>query len=241
MSRKQFIESQGATCRNWTWSWSFVNHDKKIVIFGAFDTHYSNNATRIMSTRWQYRNGKKQAAFQQSLEHIRLIEDEGYKLKTFPMINEKTDEAAPAKIKGFKRELFDCRLKKVGDSWYAASGEISISCPEEIEKPDQYFEGASKKISVNVYERNREARKVCLNHLGFECSVCGFDFYKTYGTIGEEYIHVHHVIPISEIGTEYRLDPLKDLVPICPNCHAMIHRTLPALSVEQLKQTIREK
>ncbi|WP_336185712.1 hypothetical protein [Klebsiella grimontii] len=37
MNRKQFIQSRGATCRNWTWSWSFINHDDQLVIFGAWD------------------------------------------------------------------------------------------------------------------------------------------------------------------------------------------------------------
>jgi 5-methylcytosine-specific restriction protein A len=61
-------------------------------------------------------------------------------------------------------------------------------------------------------------------------------FEKVYGAIGKKYIHVHHVIPLSEIRKEYALDPVKDLVPVCPNCHAIIHRTQPPLTVKQLKE-----
>ncbi|HEX9840255.1 MAG TPA: HNH endonuclease [Anaerolineales bacterium] len=49
-------------------------------------------------------------------------------------------------------------------------------------------------------------------------------------------IHVHHLIPLSEIKGTYDLDPIKDLVPVCPNCHAIIHSTQPPLTIEQLKE-----
>ena len=98
--------------------------------------------------------------------------------------------------------------------------------------------GASKTITVNQYERNAAARKKCLDHHGYKCAVCAFDFEKIYGEIGKNYIHVHHLIPVSEIRKEYELDPISDLLPICPNCHAMIHITRPALSIKQLKHQI---
>ncbi len=79
MSRKQFIESHGATCRNWMWSWSFVNVAEKFVIFGAWDVYEEGNKTLILGEDWgTSRRGKKQPGYEQSREHIRLIEDEGY-------------------------------------------------------------------------------------------------------------------------------------------------------------------
>ena len=77
---------------------------------------------------------------------------------------------------------------------------------------------------------------VIRSHYGYKCSVCDFDFEAVYGAIGEKYIHVHHVVPLAEIRKEYVLDPIKDLIPVCANCHAIIHRSRPALTVEQLKQ-----
>jgi len=241
MNRKTFIESQGATCDNWTWSWSFVNSKKKVIIFGAWDMNTDGNTSRIFSEDWQ-RNakGRKQPAYDQSREHIRLIEDEGYQLKTFPIIfsDERIDEEGfgPAKIKDFTPILSPKILKKVGPDWYASDGVITIQLPEEVVNPEQYMEGASRTISVNSYERNAEARLKCIEHYGYKCSVCSFDFEEAYGSIGEHYIHVHHLVPLSEIRKEYKLDPIKHLRPVCPNCHAIIHRTQPALSIDQLRQ-----
>ena len=241
MSRKQFIESQGATCHNWTWSWSFINEKEKIIIFRAWDRHTKGNTSKILSENWKTsKKGRKKSAYEQSREHIRLVEEEGYQLKTFPIIysdaNKDENGVGPARIKGFTPKLSDKSLKKIGNSWYASDGEINIHLPEEIDNPEQYIEGASKTISVNTYERNSDARAKCIEHYGYECAVCSFNFEKFYGEIGEKYIHVHHVIPLSETRKEYKLDPVKDLVPVCPNCHAIIHRTQPALTIEQLKQ-----
>ena len=84
MSRKQFIQSQGATCKNWTWSWSFVNEADKFIIFGAWDVYDDGNMTLIMTEDWEIsRKGSRQPGYPQSREHIRLIEEEDYKLKPF--------------------------------------------------------------------------------------------------------------------------------------------------------------
>lgn len=99
-------------------------------------------------------------------------------------------------------------------------------------------EGAVKTVKVNIYERNPIARRLCLQKHGYSCFVCGFDFKSFYGPIGENFIHVHHIVPLSETEGEYVIDPEKDLIPICPNCHAMIHRKKKALSIEELKRNL---
>ena len=243
MSRKQFIESQGATCRNWTWSWSFINEKDKVIIFGEWNGRPEGNTSEIFSEDWRLtQKGNKQAGYDQSREHIRLIEEDGYQLKTFPMIysdaNKDEEGIGPAKIEDFVRELTTKSLKRVGGSWYASDDAMSNHLPEEIDNPEQYTEGASKVVSVNTYERNSEARAKCIEYHGYKCAVCSFDFEGIYGSIGKHYIHVHHIVPLYEIKKEYQLDPIKDLVPVCPNCHAIIHRTRtqPALTVKQLKE-----
>lgn len=241
MSRKKFIESQGATCKNWTWSWSFINEKKKVIIFGAWDTNTEGNTSLILSDTWRLSGrGRKQPAYEQSREHIRLIEEEGYELQTFPLIysnaNKDKDGIGPAKIEGFVSELSNKILKSVGGKWYASDGEMSNQLPEEVDSPDQYIEGASKTVSINTYERSSEARAKCIAHHGYNCAACGFNFERMYGSIGEKYIHVHHVIPLAEIRKEYVLNPVEDLIPVCANCHGIIHRTKPALTVEQLKE-----
>lgn len=105
---------------------------------------------------------------------------------------------------------------------------------EEVETPDEYTEGATKTIAVNVYERNPQARKACLNAHGFKCAVCNFCFEDEYGDIGHGFIHVHHLKQLADIGSEYQLNPVTDLRPVCPNCHAMLHRKRPAYSIDEL-------
>ncbi len=106
---------------------------------------------------------------------------------------------------------------------------------DEVEENIEYTEGKTKRVLVNSYERNPIARKKCIEHFGATCQVCGFDFEKKYGAIGKDFIHVHHKIDISTIGNEYSVDPINDLIPVCPNCHAMLHQKKPAYLIEELK------
>lgn len=48
-------------------------------------------------------------------------------------------------------------------------------------------------------------------------------FEKFYGAEFKEIIEVHHIVPVSQIGEAYVVDPIKDLIPVCPNCHAVLH------------------
>jgi 5-methylcytosine-specific restriction protein A len=111
------------------------------------------------------------------------------------------------------------------------------------ELPTEYsgklIEGIKRTITVNAYERNPQARKANIAHWGAICSVCNFSFAQEYGDIGKGFIQVHHLIPISEIKECYEVDPIKDLRPVCPNCHAMLHRNSNTLTIEQLKEIIR--
>ena len=112
--------------------------------------------------------------------------------------------------------------------------------PEEISPNDSknLIEGSTKKIIVNAYERNSKARKECIAKYGYSCCVCDFNFKNMYGKIGEDFIHVHHLTPLSKIKEEYEINPIKDLRPVCPNCHAMLHRNKETLSIKELKKII---
>lgn len=92
------------------------------------------------------------------------------------------------------------------------------------EDPDQLFtEGAQCSIVADRYERSRSARQACLQANGTVCAICGFDFAKAYGAEFAGIIQVHHLTPISEIGHEHQVDPVHDLIPVCPNCHVALH------------------
>ena len=236
MNRKTFIESQGATCRNWNWSWSFINEKEKFIIFGAWDKHTEESTALILDEAWEYNSsGKKKPGYKEAREHIRLVEEKGYSLKTFPMICSDKNGTGPAIIKEVIPELTLKILKRVGGKWYASDGVLLPQLPEEVSHPEKYIEGASRTLSINAYERNAKARAACIKHYGATCRVCDFNFQDIYGQIGAGYIHVHHLVPLSEIKQQYKLNPIKDLRPVCPNCHAIIHSTQPVLTIEQLK------
>lgn len=101
-----------------------------------------------------------------------------------------------------------------------------------------HTEGMPNQVTVTTYERNPHARKECLEHYGYNCAVCGFNFEKTYGQIGKEFIHVHHLTQIATVGQAYQIDPIKDLRPVCPNCHAIIHKQKDPLTIEDVKELI---
>lgn len=109
--------------------------------------------------------------------------------------------------------------------------------------PGHYWEGAAVLITVNRYERDRAARAVCLRHHGYTCQACDADLTKTYGPeLGRRAIHVHHIVPMAEQGGEgYHLDPINDLVPLCPNCHNVIHKTKPVMTPAQFRKEVLRK
>lgn len=95
---------------------------------------------------------------------------------------------------------------------------------QDVELTENYHEGHVIKTQVNRYERSSIARRKCIEHHGTTCSICGMDFGEKYGRLGEGFIHVHHLKPLHSIGKDYIVDYKDDLIPVCPNCHAMIHR-----------------
>jgi len=95
-------------------------------------------------------------------------------------------------------------------------------------------------ILINKYERDPKKRELCLEYHGATCKICSFSFTNIYGNIGENFCHIHHIEPLSESGGEHDIDPLTDLIPVCPNCHAMLHSRTPALKPEELKRIIKK-
>ena len=111
--------------------------------------------------------------------------------------------------------------------------------PDEVDAVQTFREGAVRQVSVNAYEREPKARQKCIDYYGSSCYICDFDFGKTFGQPGKGFIHVHHLKPLSEIAEEYEIDPIKDLRPVCPNCHAMIHRRSPPFSLEEIQMLLK--
>lgn len=101
-----------------------------------------------------------------------------------------------------------------------------------------FTEGSSFNVKITRYERNPYARNACINHYGLTCIICGFNFEKFYGESGKDFIHVHHLNEISKHDGEHKVDPIKDLRPVCPNCHNVIHRKRPPYTIEEMIKMI---
>ena len=112
---------------------------------------------------------------------------------------------------------------------------------EEIVNADRYCEGAVTTIAVNRFERNAFARSACIQTYGYKCYACGINLEDIYGERAKDFIHIHHTVPLAKVRKEYYVDPIKDLKPLCPNCHAVLHRYKPALTIDELKQIIKTK
>lgn len=116
-----------------------------------------------------------------------------------------------------------------------------ISLPEELPQGatrEKHIEGAAVTVTVNRYERDRTARTRCIAHYGCACHACGVKLTDVYGAAAEGLIHVHHVTPISSIKSEYELDPVRDLRPLCPNCHAVAHLRREPYSIEEIQKML---
>jgi hypothetical protein len=110
-----------------------------------------------------------------------------------------------------------------------------VAIPEEVLPPASYNEGSVAKVVVNRYERDPKAREICIASYGAVCCLCGFDFVLEFGEAMAGFIHVHHLKQLSTVGEGYAVDPIADLRPVCPNCHAVIHRREPPFSIEEVQ------
>lgn len=142
-------------------------------------------------------------------------------------------------VQGSGKTIPENVAKALTALWESRVEVQEFASPDDIDSRDETLpEGAKKRVTVNAYERNPEARRRCLNHWGYNCSVCNFRFDLAFGPLGKNYMHVHHLRPLATIGTTYEVDPIADLRPACPNCHAMLHRKVPPLSIEELQSIV---
>ena len=141
-------------------------------------------------------------------------------------------------LRSTKRGIW--QLSSSGEEAAAALGKSAISpivYPDDV--PPDTMEGAKSAVVVNRFERSRVARSACISHYGTECRACGMNFESVYGQRGKDFIHVHHIVPIATIKKAYRVNPITDLRPVCANCHAMLHRTDPPCTIEELSTILK--
>ncbi len=138
------------------------------------------------------------------------------------------DWVAPLVPLSSKKLLAKCRMLL----------ERENSLPGELLDSEAFLEGSVRRVVVNAYERNAAARKRCVDHYGAKCYLCGFEFRKVYGEVAGGFIHVHHLRTPAGIGENYEVDPVADLRPVCPNCHAVLHLRSPPFDIEQVQKLL---
>lgn len=218
------------------WDTGIVEHHGDFLIFANVGTegrtgHNYGNQWEGSCLRWYHKNGSHLAwsSVQKLLESRRVH------------VFWRTSNNARFDYAGIAKAIEIADTSPVEILWLfdgASTVEPMVQSPEQVTR-GEYREGSVRQVLVNVYERDRVARQACIDHFGLACAACGLRFEERYGTLGVGFIHVHHVIPLSELGPDYQLDPIRDLRPVCPNCHSMLHRRRPPLSIEMLRATLR--
>ncbi len=247
LSRKQFMESVGATCKNWYWSWSFINEKEKFIVFGCWDSSVEKEDGLIFDSKaWKTdAKGKKTNGYKQSLEHIRLIEEEGYTLKTFPMSGTVPEglngENGVPEITSFTPELIDKYLFKSNGRYYALDYEnlpkkthdeyesifqdkIKKSKTDTPENRKARLKEAPKKPSKStvtsmVYIRNPDVVAEVLLRANGVCERCHKDAPFIRKKDNTPYLEVHHTRQLADGGE----DTVENAEALCPNCHREAH------------------
>ncbi len=218
------------------WDTGIVEHEGEFVIFSNIGTtgrtgHSYTDHWEGADLWWQHKSSSRLA-----WPSVTRLLEQGRRVHIFWRV----DNDQPFKYAGLGVPLLTRDTSPVEVLWRfgvttGAPAPI-ISSPEE--PATKYKEGKTRQIVVNAYERDPRARSDCLKHHGYRCSVCDFSFESVYGELGVDFIHVHHLLELADVGEEYDVDPIADLRPVCPNCHAMLHRRRPCLTIEELKTVL---
>jgi|HubBroStandDraft_1064217.scaffolds.fasta_scaffold271934_2 hypothetical protein len=106
---------------------------------------------------------------------------------------------------------------------------------ENVGVGEQYIEGERQPREIEVRSRSEKARRACVAHWGVKCYACGFDFGRFYGGRGDGFIEVHHRKLLSSADSGREVNPIDDLIPLCANCHRIVHLESPPLDVDILR------
>ena len=207
--------------------------NKKIMYKTVVDTINMNfeetvNDKCYWKDPYEYQNGKINGKY----VRLKLISKFNYENLSLDNLKKHGLNAAPQGPIKVKSELSQF-IEQIIDNKFESM------FPEEI-NIKEIHEGIGKTITVNKYERSSFARSKCIEYNGCVCKICGMDFYKQYGEVGKDFIHIHHIVPLNTIKEDYIVDYKNDLIPVCPNCHAMLHRKINGkyLSIDELKAIV---
>lgn len=200
---------------------------KAIVLTVSLTSQQIQDDKEFWHVQEEYENSKN--GLFSRLKLVEQVDSESLSLENLKLHGLKAAPQGPVKVVP--------ELKKYMDNFMNDTAPHGFF-PEEINM--HIFEGSRKEVVVNVYERSSIARRKCIEYHGANCFVCGFNFERVYGEMGKGYIHIHHIVALHNINKEYKVDYKKDLVPVCPNCHSMLHRSTHKefMDVEDLKKIV---
>jgi len=228
--------------------WSIMSHTKSNVGDRAFLIKTGPSKPRGMmasgviksepylSKHWS----KDKMIYRVVIDFDTILDPEKDKLLSTELLNENLNYIWGPQGSGMEMpEDIEAELEEYWFNFLTESNKV-ISSSKQIDSKEisQYTEGASRRIESIRYERNPRARKLCLEYHGYNCAVCDLNFENTYGDVGKDFIHVHHLNQISDAGNG-KINPIKDLIPVCPNCHAMIHRKKIPYTPKEIKELLK--
>lgn len=132
-----------------------------------------------------------------------------------------------------KQEKMEMKEDQVTDANDYIAEEIAKSLAQLKEE-----QTAHKLQTVDIADYDK-AKAACIEYYGAICDLCGFDYGYTYGEAFENQIEVHNINSHDEVEVMENTDPIKDLIPVCHNCHGVIHSQNPPISVEKMRQMIK--
>ncbi len=139
--------------------------------------------------------------------------------------------------------LFKSRVTGPNEQVSTVKGATAPSAPSVFQKPKEreITEGEKKHVEFERAHRNPKLRQACLDKYGYQCQCCGMDFASLYGEdLGANFIEVHHLQMISTFDENRPEDYVENLVPLCSNCHSMIHHGKQGpLSLHELREAYR--
>lgn len=130
-------------------------------------------------------------------------------------------------------------LKLFGEKDIYVSNQTEKDLEALIVEEGSGVEGYQVGYYVNRYERDPKNRAKAIEIHGLTCFGCGFNFESVYGKRGKGYIEIHHTKPLSQLDKPMEIKPETDLIPLCANCHRIVHRSQhDVLSLEDLKKLL---
>mmetsp|Transcript_28445 Transcript_28445/g.53227 ORF Transcript_28445/g.53227 Transcript_28445/m.53227 type:complete len:231 (-) Transcript_28445:78-770(-) len=218
-------------------AWFGVDKQKKRIVVCAPIEYRKGNKLLLLAPKF-YRHGRMaKTSYEKCFVALQHAVDEGFKTFAVPTrfyTEHRNKDGQSNRIWEYSDELHLVRLKRSGKKYWALPNDLSNRVAKAETTKAEFKEGKVFSVILRGKERSASARQEAIRIHGHACKVCKMIFENRYGSLGQGFIHVHHLYPMKNDGGERNVDPETDLVPLCPNCHAMIHRKEPPITIERL-------